>query len=636
MLTRNDIKEYAKKICIPFMERNLRRTENGDWSYKPDQVGYVPAYLENFCRPFWGIAPILASGEALYLKHDGREISALEYMREVLRKGFTKGTCASWENSREFMGGYSYENQNITELAGLMVGIFFAKEQLWEPLPKEEKDWFAKEIYEMAEVAFDHSWPNNHYWFPLFSFTVLKRLGYQFDRTDEMLEKGLDFLDSLYLGDGWYQDGAFGRFDYYEAWSLHMYPLLWTLLADSSFAKYEERKKRYVERTNIFLKYYIHWFDANGANVAFGRSLSYRFAACSIFPVAVLAGCDINPSLAGRITAKNIEFFKEHVKTEETDILPEGYLYHAPAVVEGYTSDGGAYWCCKAFLALLIEEGHPFWDYDKAVMPSEEGDYLAESGRENIHMLFEGHDGLVTLYNNTANYCTDGVMTHAFGNIREWYSKFVYHSAVGFGCSGVDNLAIDSMISLVTEGRTMHSHRFGFKDLGYQDGVLLSEHTPFENDPQTKIKTWIIPCGAYHVRIHKVYLANRYMVWEGGFSVSRWDDYCPVKVDGNVVTVENHAYRSVMKTVSDVETELRTGSVQANHHLYAPLAAYPEYATKVLAPGVYTFASAFAVTRVSDEVRTLPELTIMDDCVEICQEGRKKVIRLSCMDKEEL
>lgn len=628
MLNREEIKAYAQKICMPLMERNARRTARGDWAYKPDQVGFVPAYLENFCRPFWGIAPILAAGEELTLELGDRKLSVFEYMRETLTLGFTKGQPHAWENSRSCMNGYSYENQNITELAGLMIGIFFAKEQLWEPLPQEEKDWFAKEIYEMAETAFDHSWPNNHYWFPLFSFTVLKRLGYRFERIDEMLEKGLDFLDSLYIGDGWYQDGAFGRFDYYEAWSLHLYPLLWTLIADESFAKYEERKKRYVERTNAFLDFYTHWFDENGANVAFGRSLSYRFAACAIFPVAVLAGCDIDPSLAGRITAKNISFFAEHVRAEETDILPEGYLYHAPTVVEGYTSDGGAYWCCKAFLALLIDENHPFWDYDKAVIPAEAGDFIVGTGHGNIHMMFEGHDGMVTLYNNTANYCTNGMMTHPFGNIRGWYSKFVYHSAVGFGCSGVDNNSIDSMISLVTPGRTMTSHRFGFKDLGYQDGVLISEHTPYENDPDTTIKTWMLPLGACHVRIHEVKLAGKYFVREGGFSVGRWEDYRPVKVDGNLISVENHDYVSAMKTVADTEVDMQVGETQANHHLYAPLAAYPQYASKVLEPGRYVFASAFAVAKVSDKEVVLPEMKITADGVEISYEGKTKFVEM--------
>lgn len=623
MLNRNDIKNYAQKICVPLMERTMRRAMRGDWAYKPDQVGYVPAFLESFCRPFWGIAPILVDGTEIRLTVEDRKFTVLQYMRELLVKGVTKGTEASWENSKEYMSPYAYENQNITELAGLMLGIFFARETLWEPLSEQEKDLIAKEIYEMAEGAFDHSWPNNHYWFPLFALTVLKRLGYLFERTDSMLEQGLNFLDSLYIGNGWYQDGAFGRFDLYEAWSLHLYPLLWTLVADESFTGYEERRKRYLERTNAFLPFYIHWFDENGANVPFGRSLSYRFAASAIFPVAVLAGCDIDPSLAGRITAKNIEFFKEHVRAEETDILPEGYLYHSPCVVEGYTSDGGAYWCCKTFLALLIAEGHPFWDYDKAQLPSEKGNYLVSATHKDIHMLLEAENGLVTLYNNTAQYYTNGVKTHHFGNVDAWYSKFVYHSAVGFGCCSVDVNSIDSMISLVTKDASMFSHRGCFEDLGYQNGILCSRHIPFINDPQTVIKTWIIPAGIFHVRVHEVSLAQEYFVMEGGFSVSRWDDYLPVTITDDTIYIENHDYISGMKTVSDTPFLLATDGIQAGFHLYAPLGNYPVFkTTEALKTGRYMFASAFAVTRVSDGKRTLPDMKLTASGIEICYEGK--------------
>ena len=58
MLTRNEIRDYALQICLPVLERAANRSLRGDWSFKPDQVGYVPAYLENICRPFWGIAPL--------------------------------------------------------------------------------------------------------------------------------------------------------------------------------------------------------------------------------------------------------------------------------------------------------------------------------------------------------------------------------------------------------------------------------------------------------------------------------------------------------------------------------------------------------------------------------------------------
>lgn len=624
MLSKRDIKDYAVKICVPLMERNLRRMQNGDWGFKPDQVGYVPTFLENFCRPFWGITPILADGEEIFLDVNGEKITVFEYMRTVLNKGLSHGEEYSWDTHKDIMNmnPYCYENQNITELAGLMVGIYFAKDQLWEPLSEYEKEMYAKELYEMAEIAYDNSWPNNHYWFPLFVFTVLKRFGYNFERLDEMIDGGLAFLNGLYLSDGWFVDGAFGRFDYYEAWALHMYPLLWTLIADESFNNYEEHKKKFVSRTNEFIEYFTHWFDANGANVAFGRSLTYRFAACSLFPVAVLAGCDVNPSLAGRITAKNIEFFKNNVRNEESDILPEGYLYHAPAIVEGYTSDGGAYWCCKAFFALLIDDNHPFWDYDKALLPSEKDDFLVDAKHKDINLIFEGHNGIVNLFSNTAY--TTGKRPFSFGNERSWYSKFVYNSAVGFGCSVIEKMSVDSMISLVTEDETMCSHRLAFENLGVENGILHSRHIPFTNDKESSIESWILPMGEYHIRIHKVKLSSEYYVKEGGFSVGSWDDYRPSKFGGNTASVENYDYISVMKSVSTAEIEMNYEDTQANFHLYAPLAGYPIYKTKeVLKPGEYIFASAFAVKKVDDNI-ILPDIVIKDGRVEII--GKEKNI----------
>lgn len=627
MISREEMKEYALKICVPLMERTLKRERHGETAFKADQVGFVPSILENFCRPFWGIAPIIASGEDITLSVDGESVSVLEYMKGTLKRGLSHGEESSWDRFYECFGAYAYENQNITELAGLMIGIFFAREQLWEPLAKEEKDMIAKELYKMAEVAFDHSWPNNHYWFPLFTFTVLKRLGYTFERTEEMLDYGLNFLDSLYIGDGWYKDGEFGRFDYYEAWSLHLYPLLWTLIADSSFKDYDARRKSYIERTEQFLKMYAFWFDKNGANVPFGRSLSYRFAASAVFPVAYLAGCNVEPELAGRITSANVEFFMKNVKAEGTDILPEGYIYHSPDVVEGYTSDGGAYWACKTFLAILIEEDSPFWNYEKAQLPAEKGDFLAVPENKKIHMLFEGKDGLVTMYNNTAQYYLNGMKTHKFGNMCCWYSKFAYNSAAGFGCSSADNVASDCMISLMTPDNAMTSHRLGFEDLGYEDGVLHSRHIPFPNDKDTVIESFMLPLGGINVRVHRVKLSQPYYVLEGGFSLARWDDYKPVSIGDDFVAVSNHTYTSVIKAVSDAEIQFRVDAPQAGFHIYAPLASYPIYITsKPLESGEYVFASASAVTE--DNNITLPDIRLLENKVEIIYGDTVKKIML--------
>lgn len=621
MLNYNDLENYALDICVPLMNRTLERFNNGITAYKPDQVGYIPAFLENFCRPFWGIAPIIANGKTITVSCDEKEVDILDYLRKVLTSGLTPGHINSWDKNYEYFGEYVYENQNITELAGLMIGIYFAKEQLWEPLTENEKELIANGLYNMAEIAFDHSWPNNHYWFPLFTLTVLKRLGYSFSRTDEMLREGLAFLDNLYIGDGWYQDGEFGRFDYYEAWSLHMYPLLWTLIADDTFEGYEEKKRKYIERTNKFLDFYTHWFAKDGSNVPFGRSLSYRFAASSLFPIAVLAGCDINPSLAGRITAKNIEFFKDNYKSE-SDILGEGYLHHASGVVESYTSDGGAYWCCKAFFALLIPKEHPFWDYDKAQLPSEKGDYIVRPMHKDIYMPFTAHNGDVVLYNNTTQYYQNKKHTHKFGNMACYYAKFAYSSACGFGCSTPDMVSLDNMIGLMTPDFSMTSHRLGFDDLGEKDGVLYSIHTPFYNDKDTIIETSMIPLdGGMHVRIHKVILSQPYYVMEGGFSLGRYDDYAPFEADGNYACLKNEKYKSWMTTKANLNVTMSKGETQSGFHMYAPLASYPMYKTaEPLEKGEYVFASIFGITDISEDVK-LPEIKICDNYVEV--EGKR-------------
>jgi len=628
MLNRSQMMEYALQICVPLMERTAKRAYRGELAFKADQVGFVPSLLENFCRPFWGLAPILAQGVEVYLEVEGCKITVFEYMRKILRRGLAHGEPDAWDTHKNYFRSYVYENQNITELAGVAIGIFFAREQLWEPLSGEEKDMLASELYNMAEVAYDHSWPNNHYWFPLLTITVLKRLGYIFARTEEMLEGGLVFLDSLYIGDGWYQDGAFGRFDYYEAWSLHLYPLLWTLIADHTFVGYKKRKEIYINRTNNFLEFFSYWFDAQGANVPFGRSLSYRFAACALFPVSVLAGCEVDPALAGRITAKNISYFKDNMRFEDTDILPEGYLYHTSNVVEGYTSDGGAYWCCKAFLALLLPPEHSFWNYENTKLSAEQGDYMVVPAHRDIHMFFEGCKGIVTMYNNTANYYQNGRLVHKFGNLRNWYSKFAYNSASGFACSCTENIAYDSMIALTTPDLAMTSHRLGIVDRGVRKYdtavkeymVLWSMHVPFSNDPETSIESWIIPMEGMHVRVHKVKLSQPYYVKEGGFALARWDDYCPKKRGSDYADVSNRDYTSVLKVASNV-TGVVTGieEAQAGYHLYGPLAAYPNYATvEPLEAGTYLFAAAFALCSVGNiDQMELPELCIVDEQVEI-------------------
>ena len=614
-MTREEMRAYALKVSMPLLQRTADRSLRGVLSYKPDQHGYAPSYLENLCRPLWGLAPLLAESEEINVTLDGKPVPLGIFLRDQLLAGLSHGTDKSWDRYKADIMEYAYENQSITELAGLAVCLFFARRQLWDPLSAEDKASIAKGITEMAKTAFRHSWPNNHYWFPLFAFTVLKRFGLADDETEQMIRDGLSYLDKMYIGGGWYKDGEFGRFDYYEAWSHHLYPLLWTMIADSSFPGYEERCEAYRQRTNEFLPFFSHWFDENGANVPFGRSLNYRFAASALFPVAVLAGCSVDPALAGRITEKNINFFRSNFHFENGELIEEGYMYHSPATVEGYASDGAAYWCAKTFLALLLPPEHPFWVRGGALLPSETSDYTVVPAQPDIHLVFQCCDGLVTMYNNSAQYYLNGLLTHHFGDMRAWYGKFVYASAAGFGCSAPDKVSYDGMISLMTADETMESHRVGWQDLGVRDGVLHSRHIPFANDPDTSVETWLIPRGWYHVRIHRVTLSRPYIVREGGFSLGRWDDECPVTVRDGAIYLSNKQYVSGITAAASVPLRLKTEMTHANHHLYAPLASYPAWTTGLLPAGEYRFVTAVGLRKKGKEM-TFPQLDGFheDDC----------------------
>ena len=70
-------------------------------------------------------------------------------------------------------------------------------------------------------------------------------------------------MEDWYRGDGWYTDGDGRKFDYYNGWALHLYPVLWARIAGPP----RTRRPRPVHRARLreFLADYPHFFGADGA-----------------------------------------------------------------------------------------------------------------------------------------------------------------------------------------------------------------------------------------------------------------------------------------------------------------------------------------------------------------------------------
>ncbi len=621
MADREYLADVARRILLPSVAEAAERFFSRENYVITDQVGFRLTEMEALLRPLWGVAPLLKT-EDPEVTVNGMTVPIGKLYREIMLLGTDPASDLLFSRfaDRDKNG---FANQSITEIAAYCVALFLAPEILWDPYTDEEKLTVGDWIKEWSVYALRNSWENNHFWFPIISVTALERLGIDCGDVTDTMNRALSFLDGMYIGNGWYQDGCFGRFDYYLSWSHHVYPLLWSMIARGTRFYDENRAKEYVARCESFIPYYLHYFDSDGSCPPMGRSLSYRFAESAVFAAAAFAGCDIPFGMARRALIKNVSYFDNEYNISG-GIMKPGYFYPSPALAESYTSEGGSLWCAKTFLALCIDADHPVWTAAEESLPIEKNNYTVFPAAENVIMpLSADLRSGVTLYNNTSNY-HQGVFGHSFNDMASFYSKFAYNSRSGFGISTADRTSLDNMLALITPDRTMISHRRAIIDLGREGNVLRSQHTPFANDPDSTVETTVIVLGgSLHVRAHKITLSRSYAVREGGFSVPVWDDY--FIPEGDRVTYGGTV--SLIKTAASCSFINRVEFHTPERHLLAPQSVYPVYETEDLQPGVYYTASVFYFG--DNDLPELPAIKLDGDCLILTYDGKTERFCLS-------
>ncbi|MBP3370066.1 MAG: DUF2264 domain-containing protein [Clostridia bacterium] len=625
MTVRKELYEKAKATYRALLDRMSKRY-SPDYQYViSDRVSFECTKMEDIFRPMWGIAPFI-NDDSLTVTHNGKEMQVNDFINMIMLDGTREYSPLRFDRNVTKETEETFANQSVTEIAAYLVAVCFAKEKLWDVLNDEERDTIASWIKEWSITAIKHSWQNNHYWYPIFCIEILKRLGYDCREVDEDMQKGYDFLENLYYGNGWYSDGELGRFDYYEAWAHHTYTLLWILIADKSRTDYEEKCEKYRKRSSEYLNHFIHYFDSDGGMAAYGRSIGYRFAAIAPFALAVMTGCDIDPGLCKNIVKKNIEYFYNNSIPTEDGCFPVGYLYSTSGFGESYASDGAISCYTEGFLCFLADESSPLWSSEISPLPIEQNNYIIPNPLEGLDTIIAGDNAKngVTLYNGALHYYQNEIFSHRFNDMAGAYSKFAYNSRSGYALSSVDLTSADNMISLVTPDGTMASHRRRIIDNQTVDGVLVSKHIPFANDPATEIKTWLIPLeDGWHVRIHKVTLSRRYMICEGGFSIGvRSDAYRMLR---NTALYENKV--SKIEVTTDVPVKY---SVLASHpgmHLLCPQSIYPCYETDVLDKGEYIFACAVYFST-DGKQEPSPEISINGNKATVKQGNTVKTVDL--------
>ena len=255
--------------------------------------------LEAFSRPLWALVPFWVGGGS------DPEFEA------IYRRGLAAGSDPA---SPEYWGTTGEYDQCYVEMAAIACGILTAPEKVWEPLSDAEK----KNLSAWLDQINHHTIPDcNWQFFRILTNLALKSVGMPY--SPELLEDGLTKIDSYYSGDGWSTDGASVQKDYYIPWAIQYYGLLYSRFAADTDP---QRAALYRHRAELFSQQFVYWFDANGAALPFGRSLTYRFAQNSFWAACIWAGLEPLPlSVMKGLIVRNFNWWLEQKMFDRDGIL---------------------------------------------------------------------------------------------------------------------------------------------------------------------------------------------------------------------------------------------------------------------------------------------------------------------------
>ena len=499
--------------------------------------------LEAFSRPLWALVPFWVGGG-----------SDPEF-ETIYRKGLAAG--ADPENP-EYWGTTGEYDQCYVEMAAIACGILTAPEKLWAPLSDTEKQNLAAWLGQInAHTIPDCNWQ----FFRILVNLALKSVGMPY--SPELLEDGLCKIDSYYSGDGWSTDGASVQKDYYIPWAIQYYGLLYSKFAADTDPR---RAALYRQRAQLFAQQFVYWFDANGAALPFGRSLTYRFAQNSFWAACIWAGLEPLPlPVMKGIIVRNLAWWLARPIFDRDGVLTIGYGYPQMYMAEQYNAPGSPYWGLKVFLLLALPDDHPFWACEAAPLPEE----LTRPGvipQPSADLLLQRlPDGQLNAY-SPANYEKGD-----HGQFTEKYGKFVYSTRFGFSASRsyvqLEQTAPDSMLAFVIDGWTfVRRHSDKFVLLGDR---LLSEWRPF---PGIKVTTELVPTAWGHTRTHTVESNIACTAYDCGFAVPKFAAGFAQSAAGSEAEAKNAACRCVVKGAAGQGVVINAAP---NTNLYDPNTVIP-------------------------------------------------------------
>jgi hypothetical protein len=562
--TRADFQRALLGLCEPFADagglaRQLAAVAQPGAHYEPRV-----ARLELVSRLLWGLAPLAAGGGAY---------PGWQPIREAIIAGTDPGHPDYW-------GPPSDYDQRIVESAALGFGLTLCPGELWEPLDGEQRARLAAWLRQAA-----HSRAHDNNWLLFATLVGLGLAAVGEPLEPEVTEAAFERVDTFYRGEGWYTDGDPDRaVDHYGPWALHFYGLVNARLRASD----PDRAGTALERARAFAPQYLSWFAADGAGLAFGRSMTYRFAQAAFFGALAYAdepGPDGWGVLRGA-WARHLRWWANQPILHGDGTLSLGYAYPNLQMSEAYNSPASPYWAFKAFLPLALPEDHPFWTHPEQPAPRAAAAQAYPTAGMAIRHDRAGHA--------TALAAAPGAPWSRHRHAEAKYAKFAYSTAFGFAVPtapiGLESAAIDSMLAFSEEGRYWRARRenvrWSVEDLADDGPVITAVWSPW---PDVEVETRLRFAGDWQIREHRVTTARSLRTAEGAFCVPLGEDSSTRQTDASALAVA----KGLASGIRDLTGGRRPAILRPdpNGHLLWPRTLLPALQGE-LAPGEHRLITA--------------------------------------------
>ncbi|WP_406496300.1 DUF2264 domain-containing protein [Streptomyces sp. NBC_01604] len=460
----------------------------------PDDRTLSP--LTGFTRAHWeaaadallaAVEPYATEDRALYHfpgdreSWSGRLSDGLEgYARTLLLAAFRRDETALERYADGLAAGVSGvwpriedRGQPLVEAASIALALRLTRPLLWDRLDEDVRQRAAAWL---GDALTAEAWPCNWELFPVTVGGFLQEIGHETDASRKAIENGLERIEQWYVRDGWYTDGDGRKYDYYNGWAMHLYPVLHAWLADD-----DRLLDLYGGRLERHLADYARLFGGDGAPMHQGRSLTYRFATTAPLWLGAMTGrTPLAPGETRRLASGALKYFLDRGAVDSRGLLTLGWHGPDPAVLQGYSGPASPYWASKGFLGLLLPPDHEVWTAPEEPGPAERADAVTPIAAPNWLLQSTSSDGLVRLHN------------HGSEDVRydPYYTRLAY-STVTTPSPSYDN----SVIVGDDPSRT------GIEPLGVGDGWAASRHTAGGGARVTSV---VLARGAVEVRAHLV------------------------------------------------------------------------------------------------------------------------------------